>query len=536
MKTIIKKSGVFLLVILFLLLLRSDFRFIEKPLCCGDDHDYYSHAESLVVDYDFDYSNQLQGFEAKRYNKNNKIAPKGFIGTGILSSPFLFIGNIIDNISESLFGTNPNDLMNYKILLYSLSSVFYFFLSIFLIYEVLKILNVHVNFYFILLIFLGSGLPYFAFERYSMTHVYEVFTVSLIAFFSVSFYSEKNNNKKIYSFLIPLGVLISLLVRWTNYYVFLLPLIIKLLFQHKLDESKKLVTEVNFYISIIFSMTVFVFLNYKVYGIATINPVLIYGDASKKLDIFLSSMNNFPLFLQNNFLYLFKILFGEEFGIFWFSPIIFISCLYVWIIIFTRKNKLILKILLFISFAQVFSTVFIWTSTASSYGYRYLYSLIPLSLLIYYSDGFKNKYSIDKYYLIIFSVIGLLGILFFETSQQTALQESVNSFGNLEPYTQPNYLSGLAISLFRFSSYLIIFTTSYLGAIAFKFLLMIFSIDSLNIFLGRIGLPIENQDFQNLLLELTSISVDKFIFTLLFIYYISKKINLKANNIKRVYE
>ena len=65
---------------------------------------------------------------------------------------------------------------------------------------------------------------------------------------------------------------------------------------------------------------------------------------------------------------------------------------------------------------------------------------------------------------------------------------------------------------------------------------MIFSIDSLNIFLGRIGLPIENQDFQNLLLELTSISVDKFIFTLLFIYYISKKINLKANNIKRVYE
>tara|TARA_Y100000817_G_scaffold309539_1_gene298834 strand:- start:533 stop:1384 length:852 start_codon:yes stop_codon:yes gene_type:complete len=283
-------------------------------------------------------------------------------------------------------------------------------------------------------------------------------------------------------------------------------------------------------------MTVFVFLNYKVYGIATINPVLIYGDASKKLDIFLSSMNNFPLFLQNNFLYLFKILFGEEFGIFWFSPIIFISCLYVWIIIFTRKNKLILKILLFISFAQVFSTVFIWTSTASSYGYRYLYSLIPLSLLIYYSDGFKNKYSIDKYYLIIFSVIGLLGILFFETSQQTALQESVNSFGNLEPYTQPNYLSGLAISLFRFSSYLIIFTTSYLGAIAFKFLLMIFSIDSLNIFLGRIGLPIENQDFQNLLLELTSISVDKFIFTLLFIYYISKKINLKANNIKRVYE
>ena len=135
MKTINKKSTVFFLVILFLLLLRSDFRFIEKPLCCGDDHDYYSHAESLVIDYDFDYSNQLEGFEEKRYNQNNKIAPKGFIGTGILSSPFLFIGNVIDNISESLFSTDPNALMNYKILLYSLSSVVYFVLSVLLIFH-----------------------------------------------------------------------------------------------------------------------------------------------------------------------------------------------------------------------------------------------------------------------------------------------------------------------------------------------------------------------------------------------------------------
>ena len=133
-------------------------------------------------------------------------------------------------------------------------------------------------------------------------------------------------------------------------------------------------------------------------------------------------------------------------------------------------------------------------------------------------------------------MVGLLGILFFETSEATALQESINSFGNLEPYSQPNYLFGLASSLFSFSSYLIIFTTSYLGAIVFKLLLIIFSIDNLNLFLGRLGLPIENQDFQNLLIELTDISLDKFIFTLLFIYYISKKINLKANNIKRVYE
>ena len=65
---------------------------------------------------------------------------------------------------------------------------------------------------------------------------------------------------------------------------------------------------------------------------------------------------------------------------------------------------------------------------------------------------------------------------------------------------------------------------------------MIFSIDNLNSFLGGIGLPVENQDFQNLLIELTEISIDKFIFTLFLVYYISKKINLKSNKVNRVYE
>ena len=180
---------------IFLVLLRTDYRFIDKPVCCGDDHDYYSHSETLVVDFDLDYSNQLKGFETKRYNNLGKIAPKGFIGTGVLSAPFLFLGNIIDNTLFSIANVNPNKLFNYKILLYSLSSVFYFFVSIFLIQKTLLNLKIASNIYHLLLIFLGSGLPYFAFERYSMTHIYEVFTISLIFYLSSKFYSYEDENK-----------------------------------------------------------------------------------------------------------------------------------------------------------------------------------------------------------------------------------------------------------------------------------------------------------------------------------------------------
>ena len=54
-----KRYLTLILLLFFLVLLRTDYRFIDKPVCCGDDH-YYSHSETLVVDFDLDYSNQLR--------------------------------------------------------------------------------------------------------------------------------------------------------------------------------------------------------------------------------------------------------------------------------------------------------------------------------------------------------------------------------------------------------------------------------------------------------------------------------------------
>ena len=73
----------FSLLVFFLLLLKIDYRFVEEIKCCQDDHDYYMHAETIAVDFDFNYDNQLEGFENKRFNDNGKIAPKGFLGTGL---------------------------------------------------------------------------------------------------------------------------------------------------------------------------------------------------------------------------------------------------------------------------------------------------------------------------------------------------------------------------------------------------------------------------------------------------------------------
>ena len=103
-------------LLLLLLFVKTDYRFVSSINCCGDDYDYFIHAVTITTDFDLDYSNQLNEENHIRYN--GKIAPKGFIGTGIMSTPFLFIGNLLNKIfaNQSVF--------NFQILMYSLSSIF----------------------------------------------------------------------------------------------------------------------------------------------------------------------------------------------------------------------------------------------------------------------------------------------------------------------------------------------------------------------------------------------------------------------------
>ena len=72
MKKLFNKKMVLisLLFIIFLLFFKIDFRFAEGIYCCGDDYDYFSHAQTIAEDFDLDYTNQLKGYEEKRFNLN----------------------------------------------------------------------------------------------------------------------------------------------------------------------------------------------------------------------------------------------------------------------------------------------------------------------------------------------------------------------------------------------------------------------------------------------------------------------------------
>jgi len=120
--------------------------------------------------------------------------------------------------------------------------------------------------------------------------------------------------------------------------------------------------------------------------------------------------------------------------------------------------------------------------------------------------------------LILLSLFSFLSTIYFETTFQTqlSLDRVTNSWGELSRYSQPEYLTGYLASFSNFESYLKIFTTSFLGAIFFKFIIQISSIDQLNNILNQAGLPVENGDFQALLNKLEQISWSRLLVVLLF--------------------
>ena len=140
------------------------------------------HAYTIGHDFDLDYSNQIQitddytklGF----YFNGKQYVPKHPIGPGIFAAPFAFIGKILQTVNSNInFSEN-----NITFFIYSLSSIFYFFTSILLIS---KVINNSPKFnktspISIFYLFLGSGFAYYSFERFSMTHTYEVFSVAVL--------------------------------------------------------------------------------------------------------------------------------------------------------------------------------------------------------------------------------------------------------------------------------------------------------------------------------------------------------------------
>ena len=298
---------------------------------------------------------------------------------------------------------------------------------------------------------------------------------------------------------------------------------------HKLKQNNSNILYKNkyLYVSGILSIFIFTLLSQSIYGLVTYNPQVIYS--SNRLENFL--VINFDFFITNakNFFLLFV---TNEFGILWTVPCIALSIILCFYQNIKRRN-LGLNFIILLIFAQVVLAVLLWSTTASSYGFRYLYSLIPFSIFYIYYTVENIEETIFFKILLGLSFIGFISYLFFETTTFTQLSTDklTNSFGKADvPYSQPLYMTGVLKSIISVEAYLKIFANGFLVALVLKILLYIIDYEALLDILGSLGLPSENESF---IKNLDSIVATEVINLILFFFINSLFIYLTLNFVNK---
>ena len=177
-------------------------------------------------------------------------------------------------------------------------------------------------------------------------------------------------------------------------------------------EVKNRLLKDNYFIVFSFLSSGLFLLHTKVlYGQFSFNPQFVYRTGGQ-VSNFISRDGKIIDFFLINAVNSFKVMFTQEFGLFWFSPILFVGFILVLFNLFTnKKGETYFNLLILFSYLQIFAVVLLWRSTASSYGFRYLFCLIPLSVILYYRFQNEKSRKLIKYYLIIIRMTKIYTII-----------------------------------------------------------------------------------------------------------------------------
>ena len=163
-----------------------------------------------------------------------------------------------------------------------------------------------------------------------MSHIYEFFGTTLCVYAVDKLLYEKSKIKRhTLCFLLPVIIFLVLTIRWSNYYLILLPLFANTFLK---KDSKLLYIEPFFIFGFFAGLTLFLIHTKYLYGIYTLNPSDIFLVVENRISsdyyrFFDSSM------ILENIQFIFKtfliINISQEFGLAYFSPILFLSLIHI---------------------------------------------------------------------------------------------------------------------------------------------------------------------------------------------------------------
>jgi len=386
--------------VLFLMFL---FQFNPAPLYykgawtgISDEDAYLAHALTIGLDCDLDYSNEPIHALNPRHT-----APRHPIGPGLMAAPFVAFFSLIDRWQGNpIIHDHAQFLTSWSLFGFVFSKVFFFFASLWMYFDAgRRIQNGLLTAATIFLLVSGSSVLFYVLQRFAMAHSFEFCAHALVFWASVNLWQRLPQEEIRVGSLLPLalcaeaGVAMNLLIRPSNLNVVLLPhLLIGILF---VSHGRRAFSTVRIHAMLLGALLgclipvelIFFRFYQKPYPSIFDQYGLVVPALQMRTDLLTYATTIMSLAFRQ-LTRMPHILFSAEFGLLWSSPLmvfgttLLLTCLTVMSKWRTRDGVL-LAIGVLIYVACPLAVVLLWQTPGMDFGYRYLFSLFPLSFLGY---------------------------------------------------------------------------------------------------------------------------------------------------------
>lgn len=435
----------------FALLFNPYYIFYENNI--GDDASYVAHTYTFAYDADLNYCNEVAFDSSGCAGKYVRTVPPHPAGLGIINLPIVALFSIADKVNYHIVVTDRKQYIGSIGYLGMFLSVSLCFLIGLLLYKdaIKKVTNT-IPKWFILLLLSSYGISFYVFQRFTMNHAQEFFTGALVFWLSVQLaITQKKRDIVFISIILPIVIGLAYLVRPINFIAIFFPLLIITAIA-KPDFYTHRVKKTLFFtmIGVAISLILIASFNFKLYGFYFPNSTQMYGfeidripkGFGNKISVLMKLMPNLHL-----------ILFSSEFGLWLTSPLLFsglILLLFQTFKVQGYKKYLLLFVTLMV-IAVPFATVLFWKTVASSYGYRYLFTLAPIAVLgivLFYKEQSARIQLWFKRLLFPLLVLGMIGQFFFMAVPSLTSKQQINVFGKFDIYSVKGYHSSLVGAFF----------------------------------------------------------------------------------------
>lgn len=466
--------GISLLV--FCLLFNPAYLFHENIR--GDDASYLAHTFTIALDGDLDYCNEVN-FDKKGCETGiGRTAPSHPIGTGIVHTPIVKLFSFIDILQNHPVLKDRHQYIgswSFLGLFISVTCCFIFGLLFFI--HAIESFTLAIPRWLILLMASSYGVPYYIFQRFTMSHGPEFLMLAIIFWCSIKLYSAKGQWKYLLIFLLAVSIGLSYLIRPANINVIFIPLIIFLLSEKiigkKLRLMKASIDWIYLFSSAIIVLLFIISINKNLYGIYFPNSEQMYGFRIGRIPATLPDKFRELWFSVK---YIPTIIFSSEFGLLFSAPVLVFGTLamFFWGIDRHRLLESLFFLLYFMLYIGIpIAVVLFWKNTGDSYGYRYLFSIAPISflgLILFFRKYPAKLFNIPKKVFYGLAVFAILGQVFFMTSELLTPLRKINAFGRMERFSTNEYEISLVKAIVDIKSWEKLVAKRYPGFIAVQML------------------------------------------------------------------